>query len=276
MEFIEDLKNLLKKKDAEDKPLITFMTNYVTVLDLVDCCVYAGGSPVLTDDIVESHDIIPHAGVNAVMLNFGTINREYLDIMVNVGRSANKENVPVILDPAAISASPFRSYAIQRVLNEVNISILKGNLGEIKTILGYEAKAKGIDSFEDESDGEECCIKLARERNMIVAMTGKEDIITDGKRVAKIKNGTPRLKKVVGTGSSTGALISTFSGHTNDYFLSTILGILIMGISGEIAEKRLKEHDGTRTFKQYLHDTLSTITEEQLETYAKVTIKEIN
>lgn len=75
---------------------------------------------------------------------------------------------------------------------------------------------------------------------MIVAMTGKEDIITDGKTVAKIKNGTPRLQKVVGTGSSTGALITTFSGHSDDYFLITVLLILIMGIAGEITEKRLK------------------------------------
>ncbi|MBU3228021.1 hydroxyethylthiazole kinase [Clostridium algidicarnis] len=275
MELIKSLKSLLNKKYTEDKPLITFMTNYVTALDLVDCCVYAGGSPVLTDDIVESHNIIPHAGVNAVMLNFGTITREYLDIMVNIGRSANKFNVPVMLDPAAISASPFRSEAIKRVLDEVQISILKGNLGEIKTILGYEAKAKGIDSFEDESDGEEYCVKLSKDRNMIVAMTGKEDIITDGKTLVKIKNGTPRLQRVVGTGSSTGALITTFSGHTDDYLLSTILGILVMGISGEIAEKRLKPDDGNRTFKLYLHDALSNITPEQLEKYAQVTLKEL-
>ncbi|MBU3193187.1 hydroxyethylthiazole kinase [Clostridium algidicarnis] len=275
MELIESLKSLLNKKYTEDKPLITFMTNYVTVLDLVDCCVYAGGSPVLTDDIVESHNLIPHAGVNAVMFNFGTITRQYLDIMVNIGKSANKFNVPIMLDPAAISASPFRGEAIKRVLDEVHISILKGNLGEIKTILGYEAKAKGIDSFEDESDGEECCIKLAKQRNMIVAMTGKEDIITDGKTLVKIKNGTPRLQKVVGTGSSTGALITTFSGHSDDYLLSTVLGILVMGISGEIAEKRLKVEDGNRSFKLYLHDALSNITPQELEEYARLTIKNL-
>ncbi|WP_169994168.1 hypothetical protein [Clostridium algidicarnis] len=48
-----------------------------------------------------------------------------------------------------------------------------------------------------------------------------------------------------------------------------------MGISGEIAEKRLKVEDGNRSFKLYLHDALSNITPQELEEYARLTIKNL-
>ena len=82
------------------------------------------------------------------------------------------------------------------------MDILKGNLGEIKFILGYETKNKGIDSFEDESGAEKYCIELAEKLDTVVVMTGKTDIITDGKRMAKVSNGDAKLKKICGAGSS--------------------------------------------------------------------------
>ena len=140
MDFKNQLKKLYEEKLEEKYPLVCFLTNYVTVLDLVDMCIHSGGSPVLTDEISEAHEMVEYSGSDAVVMNFGTINREYLDIMTMTGITANRAGVPVILDPAAITASSFRKYAISHLLSEVSVSILKGNLGEIKFILGYDTK----------------------------------------------------------------------------------------------------------------------------------------
>lgn len=264
MELKEQMQKLYAKKFEERYPLVCFLTNYATVLDLVDMCIHSGGSPVLTDEISEAHEMVEYSGSQAVVMNLGTINREYLDIMTETGLTANRVKVPVILDPAAVTASSFRRYAIEHLLRTVKVSILKGNLGEIKFILGYNTKNKGIDSFEDEADGERYCLELAKKLDTVVVMTGKTDIITDGTRVAKIANGNPRLKKICGAGSSVAAIMATYSGLTEDYFLSAALGTAVMGVAAEVAEERMTEKDGIRTFKAYVHDAVSLLTTEEL------------
>ncbi len=264
MELKDQMRRLYEEKFEDKYPLVCFLTNYATVLDLVDMCIHSGGSPVLTDEIAEAHEMVEYSGSNAVVMNFGTINREYLDIMIMTGMTANRANIPVILDPAAITASSFRKYAIHHLLSQVKISILKGNLGEIKFILGYDTKNKGIDSFEDESDGEKYCKELAKKLNTVVVMTGKTDIITDGERVARVSNGNEKLKKICGAGSSVASIMATYSGLTNDYFLSATLGAAVMGVASEIAEERMSERDGIRTFKTYVHDAVSMLRTEEL------------
>lgn len=264
MNLKDQMKKLYDQKFEDKYPLVCFLTNYVTVLDLVDMCIHSGGSPVLTDEISEAHEMVEFSGSDAVVMNFGTINREYLDIMTMTGVTANRAGVPVILDPAAITASSFRKYAITHLLDEVKVSILKGNLGEIKFILGYETKNKGIDSFEDETGGEKYCIELAKKLNTVVVMTGKTDIITDGERIARVSNGNAKLKKICGAGSSVASIMATYSGLTDDYFLSATLGAAVMGVASELAEERMTEKDGIRTFKAYVHDAVSMLTTEEL------------
>lgn len=270
MDILEELKKLFRQKDVKENPLVCFITNHVTELDLVDACIYSGGSPVLTDELEETIEMVDYAGVNSIMINTGTINNYYLNIMLNMGRAANKAKVPIILDPAAMSASPFRERAMKRILEEVNISVIKGNLGEIKRMLGYAAKSKGIDSFEEEQDALRYCLELAEKTKAIIVMTGAVDIITDGKRVISLANGTPMLKKVCGAGSTIGAVIATFSGYTCDYFLSSVLGTAIVGIAGERAELKCGKAVGMRNFKQAFQDEISTMTEDILQRGIKI------
>lgn len=264
MNLRNHVEKLYAQKFEEKYPLVCFLTNYVTVLDLVDMCIHSGGSPVLTDEISEAHEMVEYSKSQAVVMNFGTINREYLDIMTLTGKTANRVHVPVILDPAAITASSFRKYAIEHLLKVVKVDILKGNLGEIKFILGYETKNKGIDSFEDENGAEKYCIELAEKLGAVVVMTGKTDIITDGKRMAKVSNGDAKLKKICGAGSSVAAIMATYSGLTKDYFLSATVGCAVMGVASEMAEERMKEREGIRTFKTYVHDAVSMMETKEL------------
>lgn len=264
MKLKESLKGLYEEKFQGKYPLVCFLTNYVTVLDLVDMCIHSGGSPVLTDEISEAHEMVTYSGTQAVVMNFGTINREYLDIMTLTGKTANEAKVPVIVDPAAITASSFRKYAMEHLLKEVKVSILKGNLGEIKFILGYETKNKGIDSFEDERDGEKYAVELARKLQTVVVMTGETDIITDGHRVAMVRNGDADLKRICGAGSSVAAIMATYSGLTKDYFLSATLGCAVMGVAAEKAKERMGENQGIRTYKALLHDHVALLKTEEL------------
>lgn len=266
----DNILNLYKLKFEGIYPLVCFQTNYATVLDLVDMCIHSGGSPVLSDEIEEAHEMVEFSKADAVVMNLGTINRPYLNLMVETGKTANRVGVPIILDPAAITASNFRREAVETLLQEVKFSIIKGNLGEIKFLLGYETKNKGIDSFEDETTGEKYCLELARKLNTVVVMTGKVDIITDGFRISTVDNGNERLKKICGMGSSVASIMATYSGLTKDYFISATLGAAVMGVASEKAEERMTLNDGIRSYKAYVHDEVYLLSLDELEKRMKV------
>ncbi len=90
---------------------------------------------------------------------------------------------------------------------KVKFDVIKGNVAEIKYIGGLDVKGKGVDSFDDGEDISEIIKKIAKKLECIVVATGKVDTITDGEKIIKINNGTPKLKSVTGTGCMTGSLI---------------------------------------------------------------------
>lgn len=269
MNHIDEVIKLMRLA-KEKNPVVDFLTNYVTANDLTSVTAFFGGSPVMTDDPVDAEDVVIHGNADALVYNIGTITEKYVEAMLEAGRAAKQRNIPIVLDPVAMAATPFRNRSVNQMLEELNITIIKGNLGEIKSCLGIKINSKGVDSNESEEGAEEFCIRLARERGVVVAMTGKEDIITDGQRLVKIKNGTPRLPKVIGTGCMIGAMIATFSGATKDYFYSALAGVILMGIAGEIAEEKIAPEHGHVIFKQQLLDTLSVLTEKQVRDKANI------
>lgn len=269
MKHIDEILNLVDKAKDEN-PLVNFLINYVTANELTSITSYFGGTPIMTDDPIDAADVVEYGDVDALVFNIGTVTNKQVNAMIEAGKKATERNVPIILDPVAAGVTPFRSTAIRRMLEELKISVIKGNLAEVKACLGVETTSKGVDSNEDESDAEQYVVALARKYNCVVAMTGIVDIITDGKRVVKIMNGTPSLPKVIGTGCTIGALVGTFSGVTDDYFYSAMTGVIIMGVAGEIADQKVDATLGYYTYKHHLLDTLSVLTNEQIKEKANI------
>ena len=130
----------------------------------------------------------------------------------------------------------------------MKFDVIKGNVAEIKFIGGLDVRGQGVDSFDDGEDISEVIKKVAKKLECIVVATGKVDFISDGNDVIKIFNGTPKLKSVTGTGCMTGSLIGSYLG-TYDKLVSlgqtdnlkkieaVAMGILTMGLSGELADK---------------------------------------
>jgi len=71
-----------------------------------------------------------------------------------------------------------------------------------------------------------------------VAITGGEDIITDGKKLLLAKNGHPRMGEVVGTGCMAASAIGCFAAVENDHLMAAASALAAYGIAGEIAADR--------------------------------------
>ncbi len=96
-------------------------------------------------------------------------------------------------------------------------------------------------------------------------MTGKIDIITDGKKVFLVKNGNAMMNKVTGTGCQLSALINSYISANEDNILeATFVAVSSMEIAGELAFNRLNENDGNITYRNYIIDEIFNMNEEKI------------
>ncbi|AJH01550.1 hydroxyethylthiazole kinase [Clostridium beijerinckii] len=257
------------------KPLVHNITNYVTVNDCANILLAIGASPIMADDIKEAADITKIS--SALVINIGTLNERTIESMIASGKKANELNIPVVFDPVGAGASEFRNSTTKRLLEEVKISVLRGNMSEIKFISGLGSTTKGVDASENDArtgndEGIDVAKNLAKKLQCTVAITGATDIISDGERVVILENGTKMLSNVTGTGCMTTALIGAFCGAGSDYFIGAVSGIISMGISGEIALDKAGKI-GTGSFHIAIIDAISNLTSNIIEKMNK--IKEI-
>lgn len=255
---------IILEKIKEKTPLVHHITNYVTANDCANIVLALGGSPVMADDPKEVEEMVSIA--SALVLNTGTLNERTIESFIIAGKKANKLGIPVILDPVGVGATNLRNKTIGKILKEVKLSVLRGNMSEIKNIYGLNSLTKGVDSTDNPlNGGKEISISLAKQLNCIVAVTGSVDIISDGKKVFYIKNGHEILSKITGTGCMSSSLIGLCCGTGKSPLYGAIAGIMIMGIAGEKANKRLKNFEGLGSFKVYLLDAVSTFSQNDIK-----------
>ena len=89
----------------------------------------------------EVEEMVALAG--ALVLNIGTLSPEWVEAMVTAGRAANQHGVPVVLDPVGVGATRYRTDTAKRILDEVDVAVLRGNAGEVATLVGVAAEMRG-------------------------------------------------------------------------------------------------------------------------------------
>ncbi|AWK50817.1 hydroxyethylthiazole kinase [Clostridium beijerinckii] len=273
-EIVVEIEKLLDEV-RNKKPLVHNITNYVTVNDCANILLALGASPIMADDIKEAADITNIS--SALVINIGTLNERTIESMIASGKKANELNIPVVFDPVGAGASEFRNVTTKRIIEEVKVSVLRGNMSEIKFISGLESTTNGVDASESDmqNSNDECvhvAKNLANKLKCTVAITGATDIISDGERVAILGNGNKMLSNVTGTGCMTSALVGGFCGASSDYFIGAISGIISMGIAGEIAFEKAGQF-GIGSFHIAIIDAISNLNSEIIRTMAKIEVK---
>ena len=108
-------------------------------------------------------------------------------------------------------------------------------------------------------------VSASQKYNTVILASGKTDIVTDGKRVVYIHNGTPRLAEITGTGCMQGALTAVYL-SVADGFCASVTACTVMGICGELASHR----QGTGSFYTALLNSLSLLKNDDIEKYMRV------
>jgi len=96
MTQVEGMAKLLQQV-RERRPLVHNITNLVVTSVTANATLAIGASPVMSQAVEEVADMVQAAG--ALVLNIGTLDPNLIDAMVVAGRTANRLDIPVILDP---------------------------------------------------------------------------------------------------------------------------------------------------------------------------------
>jgi hydroxyethylthiazole kinase len=260
--------DLIKKKS----PLIHNITNFVVMNSSANILLAAGASPVMAHAVEEVEEMSSYS--DALVLNIGTLSEKWIDAMIMAGKTANRKNIPVILDPVGSGATRFRTETVKRILSEVHVNVLRGNISEIFSLSNETVKTRGVDSGINEISDEiiECAKEISIKTESVVAISGEKDLVTNGRQILAIENGTSLMTKVTGLGCGLSAVIGAFCAVCEkDIVKACACGFAYYGICGELASSVSKKPG---SFYVEFIDSLYSVTKEQLDRNSR--IKQLN
>jgi hydroxyethylthiazole kinase len=176
--------------------------------------------------------------------------------------------VPVVLDPVGAGATRYRTETAKRILGEVDVTVLRGNAGEVATLVGAEAEVRGVESIGGGGDPAELAREAARALGVVASVTGAVDHVSDGVSVFAIANGHPMLASVTGTGCMSSAITGCFLAVGGPPLERAAEALVAFGVAGEDAAAGAK---GPGSFHVALYDTLAALDPATLDSLAKVT-----
>lgn len=218
---------------AAERPRVHCITNAVAVNVSANALLAVGARPSMTYDPGEAAGFA--ASADALCINLGTLDemrRRAIPLAVEAARTAGR---PWVLDPVMIGASETRRAFAEDLLDR-RPSVVRGNAAEIALLAPEETAAA-------------------------VAMTGPEDVVTDGRISRVVRNGHRLMDRVTAMGCAESAVIAAFLAVARSPFDAALQGIVVFNVAGEIAGERAT---GPGSFEPALLDSLYALTETQL------------
>ena len=250
----------------ERRPLVHQITNYVVMNETANATLALGALPVMAHAHEEVEEMVRLAG--ALVINIGTLSPHWVEAMLAAGLAANTAGVPVALDPVGAGATAYRTKTAKRLLGEVEVSVLRGNAGEVATLVGVEAEVRGVESVAARASPAELARAAASALGCVVSVTGPVDHVSDGDRVVAVANGHELLAAVTGTGCMSTAMTGCFLAVKGEEPLEAAAEALIA--FGVAAEDAAREAKGPGTFHANLYDALAALDPGTLDLRARV------
>jgi hydroxyethylthiazole kinase len=250
----------------QSKPLVHQITNYVVMNETANATLALGALPVMAHAREEVEEMVALAG--ALVLNIGTLSPHWVEAMVLAGRAANAAGVPVVLDPVGAGATRYRTNSARRLLDDVEVSVVRANQGEIATLLGVAAEVRGVESIGVEADPADLARRAAAALDVVASVTGPVDHVSDGERVLAVANGHELLASVTGTGCMSTALTGCFLAVKPDAPLEAAAEAL--AAFGVAAEDAAEQARGPGSFHVGLYDALAALEPATLDERARI------
>lgn len=257
-------------------PLVHCITNYVTVNDCANALLACGGSPIMSDEPLDVEDITTIC--DALVLNIGTLNMQTIQGMRVAAAKATALGHPIVLDPVGAGASALRTKTACELLDGQGVSVIRGNMSEVKAVAGASASTRGVDVNPadmvcDENLAESAAFarSVAARTGCVVAITGAIDVVADDSRAFAVRNGSALMGKITGAGCMLSAIAGAYAAANQDDLLEGVLAAVVgMGVAGQMAQARMDPACGNGSFRTFLLDALYNLNGDILEQKALV------
>lgn len=249
----------------QTNPLTPSITNTVTINFVANAQLAVGGSAAMV--------YLPDEGeglariCNAMYINVGTLFPIYAETLPRTAKILHEEQKPWVLDPVAIGLGKMRTDLLTQ-FKEYKPSIIRGNASEIIALAGLwnvsggsaVSDVRGVDSTDTVQAAKDAAMALASWTGGAVAVSGEEDLITDGKQVVLSRGGSPMMPCITGTGCSLGGVMAVYAAAA-DPFVAAVTGAAVYNLAGSRAEQYVK---GTGSFQTAFIDELYTARPEDI------------
>lgn len=252
------------------RPLVHQITNFVVMNETANITLCAGALPVMAHASEEVEEMCGAAG--ALVLNLGTLWPEQVEAMLLAGGRANGRGIPIVLDPVGAGATQFRTACALRILEQLSVAVIRGNLAEVAALAGFQAKISGVESVSVAADTADVATACARKFHCVAAITGRVDTVTDGARMARVANGHELMSRVTGTGCMATAVTAAYAAVESDCLVAAASALAAFGLAGEIAAQGAP---GPGTFHVRLYDAMAGLTAEVLRAGARIEVADI-
>jgi len=232
-------------------PRVHCITNTVAQNYTANMLLAAGAVPSMT---ISPDEIVSFvAGADSLLVNLGTFDEERRRAIAVALDAAATARMPWVLDPVFIDRSPGRA-AFARELLARGPTTVRLNAAEFAPLFGG-------------GPADEAATQVAKACSTVVAMTGDNDIVTDGSKRAVIANGDPLMALVTGMGCAGSALVCAALAVETDAWLATSAALIALGVAGEVAAEATH---GPGRFAGWIIDALHTLDRAALRARIKV------
>jgi hydroxyethylthiazole kinase len=233
------------------KPHVHCITNAVAQNFTANMLLAAGCVPSMTLSPEEIAQFVARA--HALLVNLGTFDRERREATEIAVETASQDNVPWVLDPVFVDRAAPRA-AFARELVALGPKAVRLNHAEFSALAGAEPSRAAL-------------VAYAREKKIVIGLSGETDLVTDGERVITIANGHPLMAKVTAIGCAASALIAAYLSVEQDAWRATVAALVTIGVAGELAAARTQ---GPGSFAVAIIDALHNLDAQTLIAHARV------
>ncbi|MFA8300391.1 MAG: hydroxyethylthiazole kinase [Hyphomicrobiales bacterium] len=245
-------------KIREKKPLICNLTNSVVMNTTANAQLAIGASPIVSQSIDEIEEIVQKS--DCLLINIGTLEQKSIELFKKAIKVANRNEVPIVIDPVGAGFTKFRTRTMQELLEMSEPTLIRGNAAEMMALAGSEPLMKGVDSLERTESALDSLTELSHTYDCVLSASGETDVVVKGDKLAYIGNGTLDATLVTGMGCIATAVSAAFIAIMEDDYSAAIGAMAIMGVCEEAA--RQHSH-GPGSFYVAFIDALYTLKEEE-------------
>jgi hydroxyethylthiazole kinase len=235
----------------ERGPRVHCITNTVAQSFTANVLLAAGCLPSMTLSPDEIEPFI--AGAEGLLVNLGTLDRERREAIAIAVKTAAKQKLTWVLDPVFVDRVPARARFAHDLLASYPTAV-RLNHAEFLTVAGNKPSPDAVKAY-------------ARDRRIVVGLSGETDLVTDGERIISVTNGHRLMSKVTAMGCATSAMVAACLAAEPDALKATVVGLIMVGVAGELAAER---SEGPGSFATAFIDCLYTLDESALTARARV------